>query len=404
MIKKDKIDLQQPVMVGSHDVKLDADYAEWIAEVKHRYRSAQVKAAVKVNAEKLLWNWQMGRDLVQKKAEERWGAGIVEQVRLDLRREFPDSSNFSARNLWYMKQWYLFYTENMEKLKQLVSEMLPSDEYEKKLQQIDDDGTEKLKQPVSEFPLPFACVPWGHHVRIVQHSESVEEALFYVNYTIKEGISRDVLERVMKDNLYNTQGKAPNNFPQHLTPQLAQLALQVVKENYDFGFATVSQEKYDESELEEALHENITALLLEMGNGFAFLGKQREIIVGGRSRKIDLLFYHIRLRCYVVCELKAKPFEPEYAGKLNFYVNAVDELVKQSDDNPTIGLLICSDMNKADVQWSFKGISTPMGVATYNNIRIKDMLPTQEQLKERMELLKKELKHTKRLMNKTRDK
>ena len=404
MIKKDKIDLQQPVMVGSHDVKLDADYAEWIAEVKHRYRSAQVKAAVKVNAEKLLWNWQMGRDLVQKKAEERWGAGIVEQVSLDLRREFPDSSNFSARNLWYMKQWYLFYTENMEKLKQLVSEMLPSDEYEKKLQQIDDDGTEKLKQPVSEFPLPFACVPWGHHVRIVQHSESVEEALFYVNYTIKEGISRDVLVRVMKDNLYNTQGKAPNNFPQHLTPQLAQLALQVVKENYDFGFATVSQEKYDESELEEALHENITALLLEMGNGFAFLGKQREIIVGGRSRKIDLLFYHIRLRCYVVCELKAKPFEPEYAGKLNFYVNAVDELVKQSDDNPTIGLLICSDMNKADVQWSFKGISTPMGVATYNNIRIKDMLPTQEQLKERMELLKKELKHTKRLMNKTRDK
>ena len=404
MIKKDKIDLHQPVMVGSHDVKLDADYAEWIAEVKHRYRSAQVKAAVKVNAEKLLWNWQMGRDLVQKKAEERWGEGIVEQVSLDLRREFPDSSNFSARNLWYMKQWYLFYTENMEKLKQLVSEMLPSDEYEKKLQQIDDDGTEKLKQPVSEFPLPFACVPWGHHVRIVQHSESVEEALFYVNYTIKEGISRDVLERVMKDNLYNTQGKAPNNFPQHLTPQLAQLALQVVKENYDFGFATVSQEKYDESELEEALHENITALLLEMGNGFAFLGKQREIIVGGRSRKIDLLFYHIRLRCYVVCELKAKPFEPEYAGKLNFYVNAVDELVKQSDDNPTIGLLICSDMNKADVQWSFKGISTPMGVATYNNIRIKDMLPTQEQLKERMELLKKELKHTKRLMNKTRDK
>lgn len=401
-MKKDEMEkiISEPLIVKSHDVTLDADYAEWIAEVKHRYRSAQVKAAVKVNAEKLLWNWQMGRDLVQKKAEERWGAGIVEQVSLDLRREFPDNSNFSARNLWYMKQWYLFYTENVEKLKQLVSEMLPSDEYEKKLQQIDDDGTEKLKQPVSEFPLPFACVPWGHHVRIVQHSESVEEALYYIGYTIREGVSRDVLERVMKDNLYNTRGKVPNNFPQYLTPQLAQLAQQVVKENYDFGFATVSHEKYDESELEEALHENITALLLEMGNGFAFLGKQREIVVGGRSRKIDLLFYHIRLRCYVVCELKAKPFEPEYAGKLNFYVNAVDELMKQSDDNPTIGLLICSDMNKADVQWSFKGISTPMGIATYNNIRIKDMLPTQEQLKERMELLKKELKHTKRLMKK----
>ena len=376
-MSKKEMKLESPQMVTSHDIHIDTEYAEWIAEVKHRYRSAQVKAAVKVNAEKLLWNWQMGRDLVQKKAEERWGAGIVEQVSLDLRREFPDSSNFSARNLWYMKQWYLFYTENMEKLKQLVSEILPSNEYEKKLQQID-DAAEKLKQPVSEFPLPFACVPWGHHVRIVQHSESVEEALFYVSYTIKEGVSRNVLERVMKDNLYNKRGKAPNNFPQHLTPQLAQLAQQVVKENYDFGFATVSNEKYDESELEEALHENITALLLEMGNGFAFLGKQREIIVGGRSRKIDLLFYHIRLRCYVVCELKAKPFEPEYAGKLNFYVNAIDELIKQPDDNPTIGLLICSDMNRADVQWSFKGIQTPMGVATYNNIRIKDMLPSKD--------------------------
>ena len=400
-MSKKEMKLESPQMVTSHDIHIDTEYAEWIAEVKHRYRSAQVKAAVKVNAEKLLWNWQMGRDLVQKKAEERWGAGIVEQVSLDLRREFPDSSNFSARNLWYMKQWYLFYTENMEKLKQLVSEILPSNEYEKKLQQID-DAAEKLKQPVSEFPLPFACVPWGHHVRIVQHSESVEEALFYVSYTIKEGISRDVLERVMKDNLYHTRGKAPNNFPQHLTPQLAQLAQQVVKENYDFGFATLSNEKYDESELEEALHENITALLLEMGNGFAFLGKQREIIVGGRSRKIDLLFYHIRLRCYVVCELKAKPFEPEYAGKLNFYVNAIDELIKQPDDNPTIGLLICSDMNRADVQWSFKGIQTPMGVATYNNIRIKDMLPSKELLAERVRLLQKELQETKRLMNKNK--
>ena len=403
MAKKNDTDKQQPIMVSSHDIHLDTDYAEWIAEVKHRYRSAQVKAAVKVNAEKLLCNWQMGRDRVQKKAEERWGAGVVEQVSLDLKQEFPESSNFSARNLWYMKQWYLFYTENMEKLKQLVSEMLPSEEYEKKLMHIDEEGAEKLKQPVSEFPLPFACVPWGHHVRIVQHSKSIEEALFYLSYTIKEGVSRDVLARVMSDDLYNKQGKAPNNFPQYLTPQLAQLAQQVVKENYDFGFATVSHERYDESELEAALHENITALLLEMGNGFAFLGKQREIIVGGRSRKIDLLFYHIRLRCYVVCELKARSFEPEYAGKLNFYVNAVDELVKQPDDNPTIGLLICSDMNKADVQWSFKGISTPMGVATYNNIRIKDMLPTQEQLKERMELLRKEMQAMKRLMKKSKE-
>ena len=399
-IKPKELETSEPRMVKSHDVTLDAEYVEWIAEVKHRYRSAQVKAAVKVNGEKLLFNWQMGRDLVQKKAEERWGAGVVEQVSLDLKREFPESDNFSVRNLWYMKQWYLFYAENMEKLKQLVSELLPSAEYDRKIQQIDDSGAEKLKQPVSEFPLPFACVPWGHHIRIVQHSQTIEEALFYVGYTIREGISRDVLSRVMKDDIYSRRGKMPNNFPQHLTSQLAQLAQQVVKENYDFGFATVEHETYDESELESALHENITALLLEMGNGFAFIGKQREILVGGRTRKIDLLFYHIRLRCYIVCELKAKAFEPEFAGKLNYYVNAVDEVLKQSDDNPTIGLLICSDMNRADVQWSFKGITTPMGVATYNNIRIKDMLPTQELLKQRVELLQKQLQETKRLMNK----
>lgn len=399
---KKKSHNDESIMVSSHDIHLDGDYVEWIAEVKHRYRSAQIKAAVKVNAEKLLFNWQLGRDLVQKKAEERWGSGVVEQVSLDLRREFPNSNNFSARNLWYMKQWYMFYTENLEKLKQLVSEMLPPKEYERQLQQNDDEGAEKLKQSVSEFPLPFACVPWGHHVRIVQHSQSIEEALFYVGYTIKEGISRDVLSRVMKDDIYNKRGKVPNNFPQHLTPQIALLAQQVVKENYDFGFATVEHETYEESELEYALHENVTALLLEMGNGFAFLGKQREILVGGRTRKIDLLFYHIRLRCYVVCELKAKAFEPEFAGKLNYYVNAVDETLKQPEDNPTIGLLICSNMNRADVQWSFKGITTPIGVATYNNIRIKDVLPTKEQLKERMELLQKEMRKTKMLMNKNK--
>ena len=386
---------KEPMFVKSHDIHLDEEYVHWIADIKHRYRSAQVKAALKVNSEKLLFNWQLGRDLVQKKAEERWGAGVVEQVSLDLKREFPDSTNFSVRNLWYMKQWYLFYAGNLGKLKQLVSVMLPDDNYDKKIKQIAD--TEKLKHFVSEFPLPFACVPWGHHVRIVQHSKTIEEALFYVGYTIREGISRDILTRVMKDDIFKKQGTIPNNFSQHLTPQMAQMAKYVVKENYDFGFATVNHETYNESELENALHDNITALLLEMGNGFAFIGRQKEIIVGGRTRKIDLLFYHIRLRCYIVCELKARAFEPEFAGKLNYYVNAVDEVLKQSDDNPTIGLLVCSNMNKADVQWSFKGINTPVGVATYNNVKIKDALPSQEQLAERVQLVQKELKEAKRL-------
>lgn len=400
MNAKDVTIKSKPHIIKSNNINLDNDYADWIADVKHRYRSAQVKAAIKVNSEKLLFNWQLGRDLVQKKVEERWGAGVVEQVSLDLKREFPNSTNFSVRNLWYMKQWYLFYTENSKKLKQLVSVMLSTENHDSKIKQIAD--VEILKQSVSEFPLPFACIPWGHHIRIVQHSKTIEEALFYIGYTIREGISRDILTRVMKDNLYNKQGNIPNNFSQHLTPQLAQMARYVVKENYDFGFATVDHETYNESELEKALHENITALLLEMGNGFAFIGKQKEIIVGGRTRRIDLLFYHIRLRCYIVCELKARAFEPEFAGKLNFYVNAIDEVLKQPEDNPTIGLLVCSDINRADVQWSFKGITTPMGVATYNNIKIKDALPSQEQLAERVQLLQKELQETTRLLNKVK--
>lgn len=427
-------DMEQPRVVTSHDIHINTEYADWIAEVKHRYRSAQVKAAVRVNAEKLLFNWQLGRDLVQKKAEERWGAGVVEQVSLDLQSEFPDVDGFSASNLWFMKRWYLFYTKEADseilqravgelqhtinqlskKLYQVGKEIRDEKLYQvgKEIQSIENQRSikmhqhgaeldeEKLHQTGGEFPLPFALVPWRHHVEIITKCKSIEEAVFYIGQTIEKGLSRSALINCIKANLFEHQGKIINNFSEHLPALQSKLVQEVLKENYDFGFATVGHEIYDEAELEESLSRNITDLLLELGTGFAFIGRQKEIVVGGRTRKIDLLFYHIRLRCYIACELKAKPFEPEYAGKLNFYVNAVDELLKADDDNPTIGLLICSDMNSTDVQWSFRGISTPMGVATYNNIRIKDALPSQEQLKERMELLQRELRETKRLMNK----
>lgn len=388
-------------IVKSHDIRIDNDYVDWISEVKHRYRSSQVKAAVKVNAEKLLFNWQLGRDLVQKKAEERWGAGVVEQVSLDLKREFPNAEGFSVRNLWYMKQWYSFYTQGDTQILQRLGAELQNlkNQHETKLHQLGAEITdEKLYHVGKEFPLPFALIPWRHHVEIITKCKSIDEALFYVGKTIEQGLSRDALINCIKANLYKHQGKIVNNFTEHLPDLQSKLVQEVLKENYDFGFATVNHEIYDEAELEESLTKNVTDLLLEMGTGFAFLGRQKEILVGGRTRKIDLLFYHIRLRCYVVCELKAKPFEPEFAGKLNYYVNAVDELMKSDDDNPTIGLLVCSDMDNIDVQWSFKGISTPMGVATYNNIRIKDALPSQEQLADRVRLLQKELQETKRLM------
>ncbi len=392
---------EEPHIVKSQDIHIDTDYANWIAELKHRYRSAQVKAAVKVNAEKLLFNWQLGRDLVQKRAEERWGTGVVEQVSLDLKREFPDADGFSARNLRYMKQWYLFYNNEATKLQRLVAEFMQTGK--------NDTQLIKLQRPVADltfsseskdFPLPFALVPWGQHIEIITRCKNIEESVFYIQQVIANGLSRPSLINCIKANLYKHQGKIVNNFTDHLPALQSRLVQEVLKENYDFGFATVEHAIYDEAELEESLTKNVTDLLLEMGTGFAFIGRQKEILVGSRTRKIDLLFYHIRLRCYIVCELKAKPFEPEFAGKLNYYVNAVDELMKTSDDNPTIGLLVCSDMDKIDVQWSFKGISTPMGVATYNNIRIKDALPSQEQLTERVRLLQKELQETKRLMKK----
>ena len=401
--KHDTLPQAEPYIVQSHNIHIDSDYAEWIADIKKRYRSAQVKAAVKVNAEKILFNWQLGRDLVQKKAEERWGSGVVEQVSLDLKREFPNADGFSVRNLWYMKQWYLFYTQGGEEiLHQDDAELqMTENQYITKMHQVGAElSSEKLHQITGEFPLPFALVPWRHHVEIITKCKSIDEALFYMGKTIEQGLSRNALINCIKANLYEHQGKIVNNFTDHLPALQSKLVQEVLKENYDFGFAMVEHEIYDEAELEEALTKNVTDLLLELGTGFAFLGRQKELVVGGRSRKIDLLFYHIRLRCYVVCELKAKSFEPEFAGKLNYYVNAVDELLKTNDENPTIGLLICSDMDKIDVQWSFKGISTPMGVATYNNIRIKDALPSQEQLTERVRLLQKELQETKRLMNK----
>ncbi len=266
--------LGQPRIVKSHDIRIDGDYAEWIAELKHRYRSAQVKASVRVNAEKLLFNWELGRDLVQKKAEERWGAGVVEQVSLDLQREFPNADGFSARNIWYMKQWYLFYYQENIKLQQFVAEI----GVEKLHQTGGETENLKLHQLGGEFPSPFACVPWGHHIAIISKCKSVDEALFYIDKTVEQGMSRAALVNCIKANLYEHQGKILNNFAEHMPALQSKLVQEVLKENYDFGFATVKHEIYDEQELEEALSKSVTDLLLELGTGFAFIGRQKELI------------------------------------------------------------------------------------------------------------------------------
>ena len=384
-------------LVTSQEVSLDKEYIEWLNELKIRFRSAQVKAAVKVNSEQLLFNWLLGRDLVIRKAEEKWGSGIVNRVSLDLQAEFPKAKGFSARNLWFMKQWYSFYSVNTEakafilnieeqisingsKLKQVASEIQES----------------KLKQADSElsFAQMFAFVPWMHHVMIIQKAKSVEEALFYIRKTIEGNLSRDALDNIIRADLYHTSGMAVTNFAEELPAIQGDLAQEILKSNYDLGFVSLP-EKYDEEALEDVLEQRMTRFLLELGEGWAFVGRQREILIAGKTRKIDLLFYHIYLRCYVVLELKVKPFDPEFAGKLNFYVNAVNDFVKRDSDNPTIGLLICKDMDRTEVQLAFQGITTPMGVATYDNVKIKEIqehLPTAEQIQRQIALAEEEYK------------
>jgi predicted nuclease of restriction endonuclease-like (RecB) superfamily len=390
---------EKPRAVRLHDTKLDKEYVQWIYDIKQRFRNAQIKAAVKVNSEQLLFNWQLGRDLVVRKAEEKWGNGIVEQVSLDLQAAFPEAKGFSARNLWNMKKWYSFYTSYEDfgnAVNALSSQM---DISSLKLQQVaaeiqETASEEKLQQVVAEIPFPaiFGFIPWGHHIEIITKCKDLHEALFYVKRTIEEGWSRNALDNCIRADMYHAVGTAVTNFSEKLPTTQGELAQEILKSNYDLGFVSLPP-KYDENALEDVLEQRMTRFLLELGEGWAFVGRQKEIIISGKTRKIDLLFYHIYLRCYVVLELKVKPFDPEYAGKLNFYVNAVNEFIRKDSDNQTIGLLICKDMDRTEVQLAFQGITTPMGVATYDNVKIQEIqeyLPTAEQIQQQIEIAEEE--------------
>lgn len=395
---------KKPYITRSHDVHIDKEYTQWLTELIGRYRHAQIKAAVKVNAEKLLWNWQTGRDLVNRKAEEKWGTGIVEQLSLDLQAAFPNETGFGTSNLWYMKKWYLFYDERLQRivgeintqdatiLQRLVGELYDIDN------KLVRDRDEYAKDNYSyALPSLFASVPWGQHIEIISRCKSLEEAVFYLRLTVAESLSRPALLNCIKSDVYHKRGAALTNFTDKLPMPQAELAQDITRSNYNFGFIKLPY-GFNEKQLEDALCNQMTRFLLELGNGFAFMGRQKELVVSGVSRRIDLLFYHIRLRSYIVLEIKARPFDPSFAGQINFYVNAVDEILKKPEDNPTIGLLICSDMRDTDVQLSFKGITTPLGVATYNNVQleeIKRQLPTYNQLVERVRLLEHEISKSK---------
>lgn len=391
-----------PYIVTTKNFHGDSDYTEWLKEIKHRYQNIQNRVVLQSNYGSLEFNWLLGRDIVQKKAESRWGSGVVNQLCLDLRAAYPDVRGFSARNLYYMKEWYEFYMAD-DGRKAILHQLGA------KLQETENQNPIKLHQLGAEIISPekvsaivanggmlpvFGIVPWKHHLMLTSRCKSVEEAFYYLARIIDEGLSRRELEDLIDNDDFAKHGNAVTNFNTCLPEQQGRLAINVLKDPYNLDFLTLKR-GYDERELETAIAKDITRFLLELGSGFTYVGRQPELVVGNEGYFPDLLFYHIRLRCYVVIELKVVDFKPEFAGKLNFYVAACNKLLRQPEDNPTIGLLLCKSKDQTKVEWAFDSVQNPLGVATYEGIKIKDKLPTVAELKDRLERVEQELKQYK---------
>lgn len=311
----------------------NSDYKAFILDIKQRIETAQIKAAVSVNKELLSLYWDLAERIVEKQKQAAWGDGFILQMSRDLQSEFPGMKGFSKRNLEFIRQWYCYWSTESAIAQQLVSQ-----------------------------------IPWGHNLVILNKIKNPQEALFYVEKTIQNNWSRSVLTHQMESGLYSREGKAITNFQATLPLPQSDLAKQTLKDPYNFDFL-VLREKHDEKELEDALINHVSKFLLELGTGFSYIGRQYRLEVGGDEFFIDLLFYHVRLHCYVVVELKTVKFKPEFAGKLNFYVSAVDGILKTEQDNPTIGILICKSKNDTVVEYALKDIHKPIGVSEYTITR-----------------------------------
>lgn len=338
---------------------LTSSYKDWINELKKKFQSSQIKASIQVNSALLEFYWNLGNDIVEKEKEYSWGSRFLEQLSHDLSIEFPNIKGFSYRNLRAIKQWFLFWQQLVAKMENSIHQ-----------------------QTITRLFL----IPWGHNIAIVSKCKTTQEALFYVENTIKYGISRSVLINQIESNLYSRSGKAITNFENTLPPIQSDLAKEITKDPYNFDFLTLSED-FKEKELEDTLCENITKFLLELGNGFSFVGKQYKLNIGGDEFRIDLLFYHIKLKCYVVIELKTTEFKPEFAGKLSFYISAIDGELKDENDNPTIGILVCKIKNNIVVEYSLKDINKLLGVSEYTLSKslpkeYKSALPSIEEMEE----------------------
>lgn len=330
-----------------------SEYSNWIKEIKSKIRLARNQVALSVNSHLLQLYWDIGKNISEKQEKSKWGSNFIEKIAQDLKREFPEMTGFSRRNLYAIRQWYQFYSSTYEFVPQAVAQ-----------------------------------IPWGHNRLIISKVKDTEKAVFYAKQTLKEGWNRDTLEIQLASNFFERQGKAINNFSETLPVNQSKIAKQTLKDPYNFDFLGLQNDAL-EREIEKELIQNIRDFLIELGKGFAFLGSQYKIEISETDYFIDLLFYHMELRSYVVIELKAGKFKPEFAGKLNFYLSAVDSQLKRIEDNPTIGILLCKKKDKIEAEYALRDINKPMGISEYRLTEaipenIKTQLPSIEELEEEL--------------------
>jgi predicted nuclease of restriction endonuclease-like (RecB) superfamily len=330
------------------DFALDKNYRDWLKTLKSKIMTAQLKAAVTVHHELVLLYFDLGKMIVERQTDSNWGDALISQVARDLKAEFPDVAGFSRSNLYAVKQFYLFYKDVPEFVHQTGGQ-----------------------------------IPWRHHVLILQKTKDFQEAVFYIQATQENNWSRNILGIQIETNLYKRQGAALHNFERTLPKPQSDLAKATLKDPYIFDFLTMEKD-VQELDFERQLVAHISQFLLELGKGFAYIGRQYEITVGSKDYRLDLLFYHTKLHCYIVFELKMGDFKPEYVGKLNFYLSAVDTYIKSDDDQPTIGILLCKNKEKIAVEFALRDVSKPIGVSEFefNELpdNIKALMPTVAEL------------------------
>lgn len=351
-------------------LNINIEFAQWVKTLKNEIRTAQIKAAVKVNSGMLQMYWNLGKEITERQKTANWGDGFLKELSRELMAEFPDMKGFSYRNLKYIRQWFLFYNQEGSIGQQVVAQ---------------------LGEDI------FFSVPWGHHLYIMSSCKDINKAVFYLQKTVENGWSRAVLLNFLDTDLYERQGKAVNNFSRFLPDTQSELAQQTLKDPYTFDFITLT-ENYKERELEDALTGNITRFLIELGQGFAYVGRQVPLEVGDETLFADLLFYHLELRCYVVIELKACKFKPAFIGQLGTYVSAVNHLKKKPTDNTTIGLIVCKTKDDVMAQYSLESSSQPIGISEYELSKLipddfKSQLPSIEEIEKSIRNIDGENKH-----------